>query len=849
MKRNSQYIVCLVVILLMALPSGAQEKNITVHAKDQKLGELLQEISSTYRLRFAFNADLLAGLTVNLELDSVPVSRFLDEISAKHHLLYEWIDGTCVLYADPSPSPPGRTFLFEGTVSDRETGEPLLFCHILLGKTSGTTTNELGIFSQMMPETDRMSVKISHLGYQQMDTVLSVSPGVFHRIRLRPYSVQMKAIKVYQEQKDMIALNKESERIAFNPAQSANLPRIDDSDLITALSLIPGIQLAGGQTPGISIRGSSPSENLILLDGMPVLETSHLFGNMSVLNAKFISQAFVSRGAFDATYGERVAGMVELTGQYNYFKPALNLSAGLLNVNAAGQIPLGKKVSLSGAYRRSYIDQWQNYLYKQILEQQSLTNEAASVIPGVRFDDFNLKLSIKPSERQEVTLNAFNSNDKQDREFLYTNDRLFRNDQADIKNTGLSANWKYQSQHHWRHSFSAGYNEVSRNSLSYAGLASNKQGKGGKEESDVDNNYLQELRLSWSTELKTGSFTHQLGAGVDFDDVRYHYRFESSSGNTPVDSTQYDRNAALLHAYFQEKISLTDKLSIRAGVRVNREGSSGDFFVQPRFGASLYLMPDLNLFYSGGLYNQFLSQIRKIDAGGVADHVWYLPDPTGEGILNAQQHAWGVRYEKKGLTAEAELFYRRTKDKLNLYGELSGTRDKTVTYTPREGEAENYGADLLVHYRQKYLTHMLAWSVSKGVEQFAGFNEGLSYPAFNDQRHRIRWTEMARYGGWIFSTNLTCNSGSPYPVGGIDGAVQFERLPWFIQADLALIRNFRLKSSVISCGTSLLNLFDRQNVLEVDYFNISDETGSYSFRTDLRAMKFTPVFFLNIRIN
>lgn len=118
------------------------------------------------------------------------------------------------------------------------------------------------------------------------------------------------------------------------------------------------------------------------------------------------------------------------------------MSANLLNVNAIGEIPLGKMVAISGAYRKSYIDQWENYIYKRMLAQSTESEEGnASIFPTVRFDDLNVKLSIKPSDKQEISINAFESNDLQNRDFIFNeNSRFFRDEEADGKNRGISGN-------------------------------------------------------------------------------------------------------------------------------------------------------------------------------------------------------------------------------------------------------------------------------------------------------------------------------------------------------------------------------------------------------------------------
>ncbi|WP_423126674.1 TonB-dependent receptor plug domain-containing protein [Gaoshiqia sp. Z1-71] len=849
MKGIKPHIFILLFFLSISILAVGQEKLISVQSKGKKLGQVLENLAAVYQLQFAFDADYFAEIEPELNYEGIPVSRFLDELCKKHHLLYEKIENTWVIYKNPTPVAEKipEFIRMEGLVIDKHTGEPLLFCNIGFGASKGTITNELGIFGEKIEKTDQLAVEIGHLGYQRLDTMLRLVPGKFHRIALTPFAFHIEAINVYQQEKDVLEMRDHSEKIAFNPKQAANMPRLDDGDLVTALSLIPGVNFLGGQTQGISIRGGSPSENLILLDGIPVLETSHLFGSMSVLNAKYISQAFVSRGAFDATLGERTSGIIELSGKNSYYKPAFDLSANLLNVNATANIPVGKTVSLSGAFRKSYIDVWENYLYKQILEQEITTDEESTMKPVVYFDDLNLKISLKPTEKQEISFNVLTSNDQQTQDYLFNEgSRFYRNQEMDSKNRGFSGNWRYQAGSHWQHHLNFGYNELDRSSLRNAGMLPNSQGHGGKTELDQDDNQLEELMASLSSEFKTGRFTHQLGFGARTNQVSYLYRAERSVGNIPVDSINYDSKATILHAYFQESIQPAEKVQLRAGLRVNKADITDKLYLQPRYGISYKPTDDLNLFYSGGTYNQFLSQIRKIDSQGTSELVWFLPDTTGNGIMKARQHVIGAGYEKNGLSLNVESYYKKTSGKINLYAEVSGGKEKFIEYVTHPGQTESYGLDALIHYQKGNFTHMLSASLSKSTEQFEVFNNGESYPPFDDQRLKLRWTEMAKYKSWVFSASLNYHSGSPYLITETDSQ-SFGRLPYFAQTDLSVIKRFSLKYFSLSSGFSILNLFNRENVLMVDYFKISDSTGSYSIRTDITSVKFTPVFFINIR--
>jgi ferric enterobactin receptor len=180
-----------------------------------------------------------------------------------------------------------------GFVHDKKTGEALLYCNVIINNQKGGTTNELGFFNFDAPGSDSVHILVSHLGYERLDTVVSSRDNLL-RIRLKPANIVLKSVRVVHYEQDVLQTSSHNEKIAFNPVKSAHIPRIANDDLGNALLLIPGIDFHNGGSSGLSIRGGDPADNIVLFDGIPVLETSHLLGNMSVLNAKFVQQAFVS---------------------------------------------------------------------------------------------------------------------------------------------------------------------------------------------------------------------------------------------------------------------------------------------------------------------------------------------------------------------------------------------------------------------------------------------------------------------------------------------------------------------------------------------------------------------------
>ncbi len=873
MKVSKRYILFIATLLLVCFVQTvqAQKKRISVHAENEKLNLILEKTANSHSCRFAYDSDRFSNIHVSVDIQDVTVEEFLKELSEKCPLSYRLIDGTWVLYLTGQPVvQKKKSITARGRISDLFTNEPLMYCHVLHNETTGVLTNELGYFSFEATEDISVKIIISHLGYHRLDTVLqNFSKTNFFDLKLKPFPLALPEIKVLSLEKNVLEMTAQPDVVAFNPLQSANIPKIDESDLVNALTLIPGVNFLGGSYSGLSIRGGSPSENLVLIDGIPVLETNHLFGNVSVLNSMFVKQAFVSRGGFDVCYGGRTSGIVELTGKTGKKnQPQADGSANLTNGNVFAAIPLSENVSLSGAYRRSYIDQWQNYLFDRLLNltvtdpEGETGNSGSSLTPTVKYQDANVKLAIRPDDNQEINLNFLMTDESQQRDYEFSNERFFRSDNADGKNLGGSMNWSVQHKN-WLNKFSASATSLNRNSAGESGKLSvtndnSGQGKGQGQsnkkseqyEMEMDRNEVDEQQFSWQSELKHGIFQHHFGGGFTRDEISYRFEAQKTTGNIPVDSLSENRRAEIYHACYQQQLSPSRKLSIRAGVRLDYENLRQRMLWQPRGEIYFYPVKEVQLYYLAGRYTQLLSKIRKTDTYGNSDMAWYLPGDNNDGLLSSVHHILGGRYEKDRLLLNIEAYQKATDGKMNLFAELYKRGQETrISYQAYTGDEVIRGIDVFVQYRSNNWTQILAYTLSKSKERYEGYNSGEYFPSFDDQRHRLRLVEMYKYRSWVASAGWTFNTGSPVQVSEGINNIQFDRLSDFSQLDLALVKRFTSGHFSFDTGVSLLNVFNRRNILETGSFTINDSTGSETIHSELEAISLTPVFYISLRFN
>ena len=85
---------------------------------------------------------------------------------------------------------------------------------------------------------------------------------------------------------------------------------LGEVDVLKTLQLLPGVQSGGEGQNGLYVRGGSPDQNLILLDGVPVYNVSHVLGIFSVFNADAIKNVTLTKGGFPARYGGRLSSVL-----------------------------------------------------------------------------------------------------------------------------------------------------------------------------------------------------------------------------------------------------------------------------------------------------------------------------------------------------------------------------------------------------------------------------------------------------------------------------------------------------------------------------------------------------------
>lgn len=202
-----------------------------------------------------------------------------------------------------------------GKILDRVTKEPVKNASIIIKENkSGTVSNDNGYFSIPL-RLAKFTVIISAVGYGNFTTTVN------HTYDNQTLLVNLE--KTPDETLDEVVVNstREISRVKstemnitkINPELIKRSPLIlGEADIIKALTLQPGITTAGEGAGGFNVRGGNADQNLVLVDGAPLFNTSHLLGFFTSVSPDAIQDVTLYKGSMSAQFGGRLSSLLNM---------------------------------------------------------------------------------------------------------------------------------------------------------------------------------------------------------------------------------------------------------------------------------------------------------------------------------------------------------------------------------------------------------------------------------------------------------------------------------------------------------------------------------------------------------
>jgi|GEM_PF-5942959 len=878
-------------ILASTLLKAQRPCTVSLEVEDGNLGTVVTAIQKQCLLSFNYDPDFLTSLEVaQLNANQENWQMVLLEAIGDHPVHLILLPGGS--YAlQPSnaqqPKPLGTYCRVEGIVFAQD-GTPLPSAPVALldsdkAVIGGNYTDSLGQFEFLYLHGQASFLKANYLGYETAYFDLSKANRPIH-FQLQEARLQMESVIIQEESQQPLTTSANRNGIRVSPRYIDAVSVLGEKDVFRTLQFIPGVSSTEESSNGLYVRGSTPDQTLVLIDGVPVYNTGHFFGMFHAFNAEALQKVEISRGGFDVTQGGAVAGLIEIES-----KPQLGdtlsakITANLAATSAYLSMPFkNNKGAIMLAGRRSYADIIQSPLYKQISGNVFQTgsiyelgnsiddeeNEGYELAPLSNFHDLHAKAVYDLGHHATLSASYYNGKDIVQYEFFQEeNDE----DESRTSTEGLSL-VNNAAGINFSKDFSTDQNLTVRAFFtSFRGMFSNDQQL--SEEDDTlsyfteQNNGIQSMAI-WSNynwEPKPG---HQFSAGLQFMQTRSN--FEITYGDDEFANLDSLSLTSGIHSgWLGYTLNTKPKWEIASGIRFNYYGLDEEFLVEPRVQGLVDLGNSFKFNFNAGAYYQYINPVVVNNSLKLGTDFLALPsEDNGINITQSLQSGVGLNWMKPGIWVEVQA-YAKYLDGLTRYTQNFdlATNANEINDLLSEGVGYIVGTDLFVRGHAGPWLGWVAYTLSRVNHRFPDIDSENSFSADHDHLHEVKLVNTFQTGNWEFSLMWVVASGKPYSVPvGLDSfpdgngdifvelrydKINTNRLPAYHRLDANV--TYALPSwnwASMEVGLALFNVYNRQNIRDRNYSVEYPEEEGDPFeivRVDRELLGFSPNVFLRMQ--
>ena len=783
----------------------------------------------------------------------------------------------------------------KGYIKDSSSGEVLPYANIvLIGHDRGTTTNTDGYFILVNAPIGELEILISYIGYESKTVQvnnLSNSKEVL-QIEMISKDLSVSGVEVVAEAYEIFKSSDRISQLTLSPRALQVLPTLGEVDIFRSLQLLPGISGIGDGTAGLYVRGGTPDQNMVILDGMIVYHVDHLFGMFSAFNAEAIKDVQMYKGGYPAKYGGRLSSVVELTGKRGGDTRQFSFGANLLSANFSLETPiLNKSGNWLISARRSYTDLIQSAQYNSIFEfisgEETVTNQPnqfggggrggafqQEIIPSFYFFDLNSKLSLNPTNKDLVTFSFYAGRDYLDKSRDLQIEGGFRNIGGAEFDTRVDENltdWgNIAGSFRWGHQLSdrlfsnilisnSMYTSIYERDLSFSGSNtigiddSTGSARGLGTFAQDEDNKVNDLTLRFDNQWQLHE-NHKLEIGSFLSDVQTDYTATIRDTINILDIHSKSRTSGF---YAQDEWKIHRRLNLTLGFRSTYHDQTNRFYNTPRLSFGMRITGNLKFKGAWGQYNQFINNVENENVLQGSNDFWLSADENiAPGV--SEHSILGLTYENRNYLFEVEGYYKTMENLLEFSRRFQNDSDYLNYFFFGSGISK--GVEFLAQKKFGMTTGWLSYTLGNVEHTFPKLNNGESFPASHDRTHELKLVGSRKFGPWTLSSTWMYATGNAYTAPESQyflemldgeqlsyihvGEKNTYRLPDYQRLDLSLSRKFESEKFVWNTGLSIYNVFNQYNVSYRDY----DLDVSPIIVSDVLMLGFIPTLSIKVTL-
>jgi TonB family protein len=751
-----------------------------------------------------------AALAAAQQLTFQPATRDGVPVAARVTLPYvfEWKAPEPPPASEEAPPQPSR---LEGQVLDSQAGAPIAEVEVIISDPAGgarrATTDAEGRFALAELPAGQYHVSLSKQQWIKQDSeetlVAGEATNVVYRLQPAPDPEAFRAIaRVAPPPREVTRRTISKEELTRIPGTRG--------DALRTVEILPGVARPPLGAGALIVRGSSPQDTQVFLDGIPVPLLYHFGGLTSFINSRLLESVDFYPGNFSVRYGRRRGGIVEA----KLSDPPRDQMHGVADISLIDgslllQGPITDNWEFAAGVRRSWLD----VVLGGALESADVDTLAAPV-----YYDYQVETTYRPNDKNKLRLIVYGSRDSF--ELLFT--------RPSDTDASLRGQFDLQSQFHHAHATwtSKLSDRVDQDVDVAVGTYNVSFGAGQAFDFSLSGQEIY-ARTEWRARLTDHV---RLIAGIDLNVLPGHVNYkgprigqsegnpqQNSSNNTPSNgepSVQRDDFTGVLPAVYLESDLDLNPIRVVLGTRLDYFSAVKSFSFDPRL-TLIYALSEKTRLKAG--VGQFTQPPEFQESSPVFGNPQLQPTRTIHvGLGFDSEIAEGFKVGLEGFTKF-------------LYDRVIGTEFGEYPYFTNGGKGRVYGLEVSAKIDPRgrffgYLSYTL--SRSEREDRKEGWNV-FDY----DQPHILTVSGTYRLGrGWEAGLLFRLTSGNPdTPVIGaiynkdkdiytpVYGRVNSIRKPMFHRLDVRVEKQWKFDAWKLALYLDVQNVYNSRNSENIVY--------------------------------
>lgn len=747
-----------------------------------------------------------------------------------------------------------NAYTLEGYVSGN--GRPLEYVSVVTNDPLiWDITDSTGYYKLKGLKQDEYKVEFHLIGYsiETINVTFKDSLRKINNTELKPYIIEFSPINVlgfdYYIDK---GFNDLSIRY-IEPSELEEIPTVGESDIFRTLQSFPETNSISEISNQLYVRGGTPDQNLILINGAPIYQPYHLFGLATAMNIDAIEQVEFYSGSFPVKYGDRLSSVISINSASGTDSIKVKTNINLLD----GRISLSGPVTEKGRWRFSGRRMYLDYLSKLV----------GSSFPYYYYD-YQYKIAYMLNDNNLITINHYSSfdllRDKVKKDYYMTYWDI------PIEESYVDSNYYYEltkSNISWENSlFSLEYysavndhysihtsvyrtqldqnfiytklafpgKNASDSTISFVRQINDERKLWGWDYQDSNaKNILEDFGIRHNQRIKI-SDKHIAQFGIFYSNISLKYKweiegFDELSKYSTVfldfapDTLHYNNGYSTFGIYSEYKL-LLQKYALKLGVRLTKYNQEKEIRCNPMFSLSYKPIKQITASYSYGRYYQALG--FSVEYGFYSVGELYL---LGNKLEECTHSIFEISYNINPISKILVTIYRKTMTHL-LYMDL--LQEVAVN----DGEGYSKGVEISIYklpILNSWFSLMLTFSDFKKYQYGESYYPNYYQPIklnllinkeiLKNTQINFNWSySTGRYANLYSMPSYTRiyytqNTQSSTPVEyELPMPMNLFQYPPFHRLDIKVSRKLNCRNSKIKVYLQVLNVYNRENIL---YYN------------------------------